>query len=217
MNWDNVPVCFIADDGTSLCWTLAENLTVQGWKTVVLQWPTSQSKLPSELPQDVQVMQTQGMNENHIEAALIEASKLYGSASTLIYLEPVSAGSQPAQNLQAAFWLVKHLQPALTETSHGGRNAFLTVARMDGVLGTTGERKGSALSGGLFGLVKTLNLEWEDVFCRAVDLHPDLSIEQAAACILAEMEDPDRTLVEVGVSPQTRVTLALAQTARSTT
>ena len=93
----------------------------------------------------------------------------------------------------------------------------MTVARMDGVLGTSGEENRSALSGGLFGLVKTLNLEWETVFCRAVDVQADLSTEQAAEVILAEMEDPDRTLVEVGVGPQERVTLSLAQAARSTT
>lgn len=216
MDWDHAPVCFITDDGASLCWTLAENLTARGWKTVVLQWPTSESKLSSKLPQDVQAIQTQGMGEDHIKTALIQASKPYGAASALVYLEPVSTSSEPEQNLQAAFWLAKHLQPALTETSHRGRNAFLTVTRMDGVLGTSGTENSSALSGGLFGLVKTLNLEWEDVFCRAVDLQPDLSAEQAAACVLAEMEDPDRTVVEVGVGPQERVTLALAQAVRST-
>jgi hypothetical protein len=215
LDWDRVPVCFITDDGTSLCWTLAENLTAQGWKAVVLQSPASESKPPSKLPQDVQAIQTQGMSEDHIEATLNQASKLYGPASDLVYLEPTATGSEPEQNLQTAFWLAKHLQPALTESSHGGRNAFLTVTRMDGALGTSGEGRWSAISGGLFGLVKTLNLEWEDVFCRALDIQPDLSIEQTAEVILAELEDPDRTIVEVGVGPQKRVTLTLSHAARS--
>ena len=217
MEWENTPICIITDDGTSLCWTLADKLAARNWKTVVLQSPTSESKMPSELPQAVQAIQMHGLDEDEIKKTVIEAVKPFGPPSALIYLEPTATGSEPELNLQAAFWLAKHLQPALTETSLGGRNAFITVARMDGVLGTSGEENGSALSGGLFGLVKTLNLEWETVFCRAVDVQADLSTEQAAEVILAEMEDPDRTLVEVGVGPQERVTLSLAQAARSTT
>jgi hypothetical protein len=216
MEWDHGPVCIITDDGTSLCWTLAEKLAARNWKTVVLQSLTGKSEMPSELPQDVQAIQMHGLGEDQIEAALIDAAKPYGPPSALIYLEPAAAGSEPEQILQAAFWLAKHMQPALTETIPGGRNTFMTVARMDGVLGTSGEGNGSALSGGLFGLVKTLNLEWETVFCRAVDVQADLSTEQAAEVILAEMEDPDRTLIEVGVGLQARVTLTLAQAARST-
>ncbi len=216
MDWDHVPVCIITDDGTALSWTLAENLTARGWKVVVLQGSTSESKQPSELPQAVQAIQMHGLGEDQIEAALIEAAKPYGSPSALIYLEPAAAGSEPEQSLQAAFWLAKYMQAALTETIPGGRNAFMAVARMDGMLGTSGEGDWSATSGGLFGLVKTINLEWEGVFCRAVDVQADLSAEQAAARILAELEDPERTIVEVGVGPQERVTLTLANAARST-
>ena len=156
-----------------------------------------------------------GTSDSAIEASLNEASKPYGPASALVYLDPGLAGSDPEQDVQAAFWLAKHLQPALAGAIPGGRSAFLTVTRMDGMLGTSGDGNGSVLSGGLFGLVKTLNLEWENVFCRALDIQPDVAVHIIASSILAEMEDPDRTIVEVGISPQKRVTLALAQAARS--
>ncbi len=52
MEWEKAPVCIITDDGTSLCWTLADKLAARNWKTVVLQSPTSESKMPSELPQE---------------------------------------------------------------------------------------------------------------------------------------------------------------------
>ena len=44
----------------------------------------------------------------------------------------------------------------------------------------------SAITGGLAGLTKTLSLEWQDVFCRAVDISPDLPTEQAVDAILAD-------------------------------
>ena len=81
---------------------------------------------------------------------------------------------------------------------------------MDGQLGLGGTTDFSPLSGGLFGLTKTLNLEWESVFCRAVDLHPGIPPEQAARHILAELHDPDLRVVEVGYTPEGRFTLALS-------
>jgi hypothetical protein len=216
LEWEQNPVCFITEDGTSLCGALAEKLIARNWKIVVLQWPTSESQAPSALPEGIRTIQLHAMNEDQIEAALIKAEKTFGPASAMIYLEPNSADRNKEMNLQAAFWLAKYLKPALTDSSMGGRNAFLTVTRMDGALGTSGDGNWSAISGGLFGLVKTLNLEWENVFCRALDIQNNLSAEQAADDILAEMEDPDQTLVEVGISTQERVTLTLANTVRST-
>ena len=51
------------------------------------------------------------------------------------------------------------------------------------------------VSGGLFGLTKTLNLEWDDVFCRAVDLQPEMDPELAAKYIVAELSDPNRLIM----------------------
>ena len=56
-------------------------------------------------------------------------------------------------------------------------------------------------------MTKTLHLEWETVFCRAVDLAPDLDAELAAQYILAELYDPNRLIVETGYSLQGRTTL----------
>jgi hypothetical protein len=140
----------------------------------------------------------------------------------LICLEPVWTTGQQTNDaiaqkqekaLQGVFWLAKVLKTTLTGRKDEERSIFMTVTRMDGLLGTTGEGSWSAISGGLFGLTKTLSLEWEDVFCRAVDLDTELNAQEGAACILAELEDPDHTLVEVGYGPQQRVTLALAEPA----
>jgi NAD(P)-dependent dehydrogenase (short-subunit alcohol dehydrogenase family) len=82
----------------------------------------------------------------------------------------------------------------------------MTVARLDGCLGLRGDGF-SVVDGGLFGLVKTLNMEWRSVFCRAVDLSPSLDGERAARSILMELRDPDVRLVETGYGKEGRVTL----------
>ncbi len=67
------------------------------------------------------------------------------------------------------------------------------------------------------GLSKPSTSNGRPYFAGQWMFRPISPAEQAAEVILAEMEDPDRTLVEVGVGPQERVTLSLAQAARSTT
>lgn len=222
-NWETDPVCFIMDDGTSLCRSLADKLTARNWKVVILQWPNDVLNTASEGLDDFQKVLLQGIREEQIQSALSEAAKPYGLASAFVYLEPTwSNGSNTADtafrhenSLQGVFWLAKHLSPALTRHEPSGRSAFITVTHLDGVLGTSGDGNWSALSGGLYGLVKTLNLEWDTVFCRALDIHPGLPAEQAADHIMNELEDPDQLLVEVGYSPKGRVTLALAEAVRS--
>ncbi len=68
---------------------------------------------------------------------------------------------------------------------------------MDGQLGMGSGEYGAVVSG-LSGLVKTASVEWPEVFCRFVDLHPKLSAEKATNCILQEMHDPDSNIKEVG-------------------
>jgi len=56
--------------------------------------------------------------------------------------------------------------------------------------------------------VKTLHQEWAGVFCRGIDLSPEVGAEQSAQMIVAESADPDLRLVEVGYGPRGRATLA---------
>jgi len=63
------------------------------------------------------------------------------------------------------------------------------------------------IEGGLFGLTKSLNLEWTRVFCRALDVADGLSAETASRAILGELSDPNRLIVEVGIGTGGRVTL----------
>ena len=83
----------------------------------------------------------------------------------------------------------------------------MTVSRLDGKLGLGATHPYGVIGGGLFGLTKTLALEWPDVFCRAVDLSPDLPTNRAVEAIVAELHDPNRLIVETGWDMSGRVTL----------
>ncbi|MFD2419703.1 SDR family NAD(P)-dependent oxidoreductase [Amycolatopsis pigmentata] len=78
----------------------------------------------------------------------------------------------------------------------GPRPAFVTVTRLDGGLGWHGScEPAEALLGGVGGLVKTFAAEAPGVFCRAVDLHPDLPLD----AVLDELDDAATDTLEVGV------------------
>ena len=90
-----------------------------------------------------------------------------------------------------------------------GYAAFITVTHLDGQFGLSLDSSIEPISGGLFGLTKTLNLEWDDVFCRAIDLHPGLDLQLAADCITAELFDPNRLISEVAYNMDGRFTLVV--------
>jgi NAD(P)-dependent dehydrogenase (short-subunit alcohol dehydrogenase family) len=99
--------------------------------------------------------------------------------------------------LRAVFLLAKHLKAPLHSAAHQHRTAFMTVSRLDGALGVQNPGNVAPLGGSLPGLVKSLHLEWPGVFCRAVDLAPELPSEQAATLVTNELYDADQCLTEV--------------------
>ncbi|WP_410872115.1 SDR family NAD(P)-dependent oxidoreductase [Nocardia sp. A7] len=91
----------------------------------------------------------------------------------------------------------------------GTRAAFVTLTRIDGVLGHRGDRAAAAaVVGGVSGLVKTLAQEAPGLFCRALDLSPRLTDEVLVESVLAELDDAAIDAREVGVdADHTRWTL----------
>jgi hypothetical protein len=143
------------------------------------------------------------MSEEHLQQQLAAI----GPVGAFIHLNPSLTDAEGAKAVvKHVFFLAKHLQGSLNAAASTGRSCFMTVTRLDGEFGLGGGEF-EAISGGLFGLVKTLNLEWPQVFCRAVDLAPDLDPGQAVQHILAELHDPNRLIVEVGYGAQGRTTL----------
>ena len=195
----------VTDDGTALTAQVAEKLTALGWPVAVLSWPILGSGVA--LPAGVTRYTLSAMDESALVATLGQI----GTVGAFIHLNPAANDpfiERDTALLKQVFLLAKHLQPSLTASGAAGFGAFMTVARLDGAFGTTGDAF-SAVSGGLFGLTKSVNLEWPQVFCRAIDIAPGQAT--AAQHIIDELHDPNRSLVEVAYNPEGRFTLVAQQ------
>ncbi|MEI7772955.1 MAG: phosphopantetheine-binding protein, partial [Chloroflexales bacterium] len=209
--------CVITDDGTDAAAALAGAMAERGWQPVVLRLPESVVGARPALPRGVGRLALQDMSEGQLEQALRTIAESYGPVGGFIHLHPQPAAlAQPGgllsdaeqQIVRLVFLAAKQLGPRLTTAGRSGRALFMAVTRMDGELGTGVSRTVSPVGGGVFGLVKTLRQEWAGVFCRGIDLSPEIGAEQAAQLIGAESADPDLRLAEVGHGPRGRVTLS---------
>ncbi|AUB44020.1 Acyl carrier protein (plasmid) [Nostoc flagelliforme CCNUN1] len=207
--------CLLTDDGSLTTNRLAKLLSEEGWQVVVLSFPQSIVMERPPLPQGVNRVALANFSEEHLQQQLAIISETYGLIGAFIHLHPehkVCDSKSEKSILKSVFLLAKHLKRSLNQVAQTGRSYFLTVARLDGEFGLGATIDFSAISGGLFGLTKTLNLEWEGVFCRAIDLSPELNAEASANFIMAELHDPNSLILEVAYNSQGRVTLA-SQTA----
>jgi len=199
--------CVMMDDGTALTASMAQALIQQGWKIAVLSYPLSIGAAPVKLPDTVVHIKLDDVEESTLVDALDLVQRKLGSPARFIHLDPCCKTDDQAKAvLRATFLLAKHLRDALNQSSTATRSSFVTVARLDGQLGYSG-KVFSAIPGGLFGLTKTVNLEWPDVHCRAIDIHPKLETQAAVARILGECADPNRRISEVGYSDLGRAIL----------
>ena len=211
----NNHICLITYDGTSTTARLAESMKNRGWKAVALSFPSS--LIPEKIPlsENIPRVELKDLSETHLKETLKAISDEYGKIGGFIHLNPPS---QPRSNdgilfsetskaiLRHVFLMAKHLKASLNQTNPSGRQFFMTVAHLDGALGL-GEGNPGVIDGGLFGLTKTLNLEWESVFCRAIDLSHEFDTDKSVSCILAELHDPDGRIVETGYNLRGRATL----------
>jgi hypothetical protein len=197
-------VCLMTEDGQGTAQRLAALLEARGWRSVIVTL-------------DDLVADGGANDAERLEAALRALTEQHGPVGAFIHLQPpvpepdcCNQLFDPADERAArlVFLLAGRLQPWLCAAARSGWAAFVTVTRLDGELGLNGTAGHGAVGGGLAGLTKTLSREWESVYCRAIDLHPDLDAEQAAARIAGEIYDPDRSILEVSHGPRGRMTLA---------
>ncbi|MGA9375992.1 MAG: KR domain-containing protein, partial [Mycobacterium sp.] len=110
-------------------------------------------------------------------------------------------------DLVAANVFASEAVPALAQCVSGHRAGFVVVTRCDGQLGLRAPERIGAISAGVGGLIKTIGLEYPQVFSRLIDAAPTLSDTDAAALIAGELADADHALSEVGWTEQGRHTL----------
>ena len=216
-------ICLVTDDGTPTTSEVVNTLVGRGWPIVVLNFPAELIPQTSPLPESVRRYRINHSGEADLVKALEDIRANSGPVSVFIHLSPFHGGDSARKGpgvefsqaekdvLRLVFLIAKHLKNDLNQVSPEGRSAFLTVTRMDGEFGLGLDGVERPTSGGLFGLVKTLNLEWEPVFCRAIDLDPRMEAASAAQIILSELHDPNRLITEVGYNSHGRSTLVLSK------
>jgi NAD(P)-dependent dehydrogenase (short-subunit alcohol dehydrogenase family) len=129
-----------------------------------------------------------------------QASAFCGAAG-LILCSPIDP--------ETAFLAAKHAGPELLTATSEGDALLVSITKMDGAFGFTGNAVEHPEQGALSGLVKTAALEWDSVICRAIDLAPDDTDPEAEReMLISELTTirPNQPL-EVGLGPDKRVAL----------
>ncbi|MGM3309238.1 SDR family NAD(P)-dependent oxidoreductase [Anabaena sp. WFMT] len=205
-------IALITDNGSPTTSKLAAALMEKGWKTVVLSFPSVQSTLVKGINHVV----LDDWSEEALQQQLENISRDYGTVGTFIHLHPATHdhASHSVRYLETehtmlrhVFLIAKYLKESLNNAATKGRSCFINVARLDGEFGLGHTINFGVIGAGVFGLTKSLNQEWEAVFCRSLDLSPDLDTDTSVKYILAELQDPNLLVTEVGYSNKGRVTL----------
>ncbi|TFG69939.1 MAG: hypothetical protein E4H27_06570 [Anaerolineales bacterium] len=206
----------MTDDGSHLSEDLVTQLQHQGWRVVVLRYYCTSGYGAKISDTDsigfdaANLVTLTGDDEDTIRQQLEFITTHYGPIGAFIHIHPplaplaestVTFDAYSESVLRQVFLTAKYLQPVLTTAVQplvpGTRACFMTVTQTDGGFGLRGERDIDVIAGGLSGLTKTLALEWPTVFCRAVDVSPEININ-AVPYILSELSDPNRRILEVG-------------------
>jgi len=201
-------VVVVTHDGSALTAQVVSALREKGNQVVVL----NVSGIDKPISGD-QVITLSDATDKAVGNAIQDIQNRYGKIGGFIHLHPhfEFTGGDFTQHfsaeksvLKTLFFIAKHVQQDLNELGIEQRASFLTCTRMDGQLGQGKRGNISIIGGGITGLVKCLNLEWSPVFCRAVDIQPELSEDQIVSQILAEYQDANVSIVEVGYSEEGR-------------
>jgi NAD(P)-dependent dehydrogenase (short-subunit alcohol dehydrogenase family) len=209
-------IALLTDDGSLTTAKLAQSLTERGWKVIVLGFPPSMIAKQTPLPEQITRIVLEDMSEEHLKQQLTAIANTYGSIGAFIHLNPLFVASQnegirylevEKAIIKHIFLIAKYLKKSLNQAAREGYGCFCTITHLDGAFGLTQKENFGAISAGLFGLTKSLNFEWEPVFCRAIDLSSNFDAEQSAQYIITELHDPNRLITEVGYSKHGRVTL----------
>ncbi len=199
----------VMDEGEGVGGKLAEELRDRGARAVLLAFPDSLVRYGGQAAGTLDRFALPGCDEKHCKATLAEIREKHGPVSGFVYIHPFrNSGAASIGDLfreeddlaaRLAFRIAKHLRQSMPpKPDPGDRLSFVAVARMDGELGT-GERTPFSIFGGcLSGLVQSLGREWPDVFCRFLDIAPELPAAEAAASIRKELADLEADLGEVG-------------------
>ena len=208
-------LALISDDGLGTAEQLAELLRKYGWKAIILRFPSIKTRTSEKSAQGMVYINIEDTEEHQFKQTIDGISEKYGHIGLFIYLhfqyQIENRSTYFIEEEKAAvkkvFFMCKYIYKHLNKSAQKGFAAFIAVTRLDGELGYTGGVDYGVVGGGLFGLVKTLDKEWENIICRAIDISPDIKPQEVAKCILDELGDPDIGINEVAYGPLGRIQL----------
>ena len=207
----------VTDDGTENSGKLAEFYTQQNIKVGMIHFYNPDDGPEKPVNNGVTHYYISQPEEAIVQSCMQKVLEENGKISAFIHLNPTSIGNETSlldisENstsiLKSVFLLARHLRMPLAKGGENNRSAFLTVTRMDGQFGLNGCKSNDPIPGGLSGLTKSLRQEWPNVFCRAIDIHPEFETEAVINMINDELHDPDLHLTEVGYTLEGRYTLS---------
>ena len=212
----------LTDDGTQRTQALTKALQAKGLEVSLIHigrnGKKAEADVSAETSSDVKQYRLSAVNDEAVQALMEQVISKNDKLVGFVHLEPghngngkktIDISEKNAERLKSVFLMARHLKAPLAQTAGQARPAFLTVTQMDGQFGLNGYKSTDPYPGGFAGLTKTLRLEWPSVFCRAIDIHPDVDAQAAAQVILDEIHDADLRLTEVGYTPAGRFTVAL--------
>jgi acyl transferase domain-containing protein/acyl carrier protein/NAD(P)-dependent dehydrogenase (short-subunit alcohol dehydrogenase family) len=203
-------VVLIHSDGTPTTSALVERIRGLDRVPVVLSAPADILPGKQLLSDDVHQIDLESLDEACLTAAIARISQGLGPIDAVIHLQPaVAPAAQQRALLLQALMLAKHCAQSQAErTLHGGLGAFVVVTRLDGCMGTAGDRGTSPIAGGVAGLVRTLAVEHPLLNTHAIDIDPAASSEETAALVVLELVGDPAVRGPVGWRDGVRRTLA---------
>jgi acyl carrier protein/NAD(P)-dependent dehydrogenase (short-subunit alcohol dehydrogenase family) len=142
----------------------------------------------------------QALKSRGVNSLIVEPEKpLPSNLGALVLVGNGGDGQRSRDFLLAAFQRTREAAPALRKA--GG--ALFTITTLDGSFGLKG-KSFDPYVGGLAGLPKTVAHEWPEVFTRAIDRSPEVTVDTVAEELLKDGP------VEVALSAGRRETLITA-------
>ncbi|AZG72695.1 type I polyketide synthase [Shewanella livingstonensis] len=209
--------CIVINDDGHNAGVLAEKLASTGLTVAVIRSPKAITNKQSPLSSAVASFELTQVSDDGVAAVIKQISAKHKIAG-FVHLQPqfeqinnaLPLSDAGFKAVEQAFLMAKHLQKSFETLSKTERVSFMTVSRIDGGFGyldtqdlATAELNQAALSG----LSKTLSHEWPNVFCRALDIAPNVEALELAKAIVSELFDIDTSTTEIGISSQGRHTL----------